>query len=112
MCITHKKNKNFLSWRDIMVNTQIYLVEDPLISIDLTKEEFDEIYKEILDTLIGDSNSYKTCIEYYFIVNPLRNDTLKFIDSNKKTEFYEIGINNKTHCDINNIHNGTYEIDI
>lgn len=102
------KNKKFLSWCDIMKNNQICLVEDPLISIDLMKEEFDDIYKEILETITGDANLPQTCIEYYFLINPLRNDTLRFIDCVKKTEFYDIGVNNKTHCDINHIHNGTY----
>ena len=72
------------------------------------KNDFGDIYKEILDTLIGDSLNYETCIENYFYINPLRNDTLKFIDDAKKNDFYSIGITNNSQCDIKNIHDGTY----
>jgi hypothetical protein len=108
----YKKNAKMLLWTDIMRNKQIDLIEDPLIQMDLMKEEFYDLYKDILDTLIGDPLQYETCVEYYFMVNPLRNDSLKFIDHLKKTEFYAIGINNNTHCHIKYIHDGSYKKNI
>ena len=46
-------------------------------------------------------------IDYYFDIHPLRNNVLVFKNDDKKWEFYQIGIKQKSVTDLNKIQEGT-----
>ena len=79
-------NKKYHSWEDIQENSHIFYIEDPILSIEVTKDIFFESYEEILKTftheLINEDNllDLSKSMDYYFEKNPLRPNTLIFKD--------------------------------
>jgi len=84
--------KRYTSWNTISKNKSIEFIQDPILNIELFKQDFEETYKIILETLIADNKFIDTSIEYFFEIHPLRNNVLIFRNDEKKSEFYEIGI--------------------
>jgi len=100
------------SWQDIKNNKQIDSIEDPVLSFELGKEEFEEQYELILAKLNCDKDEYgkiikEHTIEYYFDIHPLRKNVLIFKDEDKKWEFYDIGLKQKSVTDLTKIYHGT-----
>lgn len=85
---------------------KITCVQDPLIEIDLPKDQFNEIYKVILDELEGQNDEYESYVDYYFTINPIRSFVLSFKGEKEKTEFYEIGLKKKSVLSLKEIHEG------
>ena len=108
-------HKKYHSWEDIQKNPNICYIEDPILTIEVTKEIFFDSYEEILKTftheLINEDNllDLSKSMDYYFEKNPLRPNTLIFKDENKKIEFYNIGLEMNSVVDLSNIHEGTYK---
>lgn len=84
--------KRYTSWNTISNNKSIEFIEDPILSMELFKKDFEETYEKILNTLTADNNYLDTSVEYYFELHPLRKNVLVFRNDEKKFEFYEIGI--------------------
>ena len=42
------KLNGYSTWSDIMKNKKITDIQDPVLEMEMTKQEFDDIYKEIL----------------------------------------------------------------
>lgn len=100
--------RKYTSWSDIKKSKSIEFIEDPLTSMELFKIDFEETYKEILDTLKADNYYIDTCIEYYFDIHPLRKNCLIFKDDDKKNEFYELGIELDCVPSLKSVNDGTY----
>ena len=83
----------YKKWSDIMNITKITCVQDPLIEIDLPKEQFEEIYKSILDELEGQNNDYESYVDYYFTINPIKPFVLK--EKKKKMNFMILDLKKK-----------------
>jgi len=86
------KNKKYTSWNMIKKNKKIQFIQDPILDIEITKNYFGEIYGKMVKKLKV-SNNVKTSIEYYLEQHPKKNNTLIFINKDKKNEFYELGMN-------------------
>lgn len=84
--------KKYTSWNTISFNKSIEFVEDPILNMELIKSDFEETYKNILETLTAEEGYLDTTIEYYFELHPLRKNVLIFRNDEKKNEFYDIGI--------------------
>lgn len=100
------------SWLDIKSSKQIDSIEDPVLSFEISKDDFEEQYELILAKLNcqKDENGNlikEQTIDYYFDIHPLRNNVLVFKNDDKKWEFYQIGIKQKSVTDLNKIQEGT-----
>ena len=102
----------YTSWNTIKKSTSIQLIEDPMLSIEINKADFEDTYKSILETFDENieniSENYTSSMDYYFTKHPLRNYTLIFKDDKVKNQFYDIGTKLNTNTDYDNILNGTY----
>jgi len=83
---------NYTSWKIISNNKYIEFIEDPIINMELYKKDFEETYKNIIETLINEKGYLDTTVEYYFELHPLRKNVLIFRNDEKKGEFYDIGL--------------------
>ena len=101
----------YTSWKKLKKNKNIQHIQDPILSIYLSKEHFEDSYKIILNKLTAEPYCIDSTIEYYFEVNPLKKDTLIFKDENKKLEFYELGIETKSITPFDKICDGTQNED-
>ena len=96
----------YKKWSQIMNINKITCGQDPLIEIDLPKEQFNEIYKVILDELEGQNDDYESYVDYYFTINPIRSFVLSFKGEKEKTEFYNIGLKKESVLSLKEIHEG------
>lgn len=101
----------YTSWKEVKNNKNIEFIEDPILSIDLSKEHFEDSYKSILDKLTAEPYCIDTTIEYYFEISPIKKNVLIFKDEKKKLEFYEIGIETNSITHIDRICDGTQNDD-
>ena len=76
------------------------------MEFDLPKEQFNEIYKVILDELEGQNDDYESYVDYYFTINPIRSFVLSFKGEKEKTEFYDIGLKKESVLSLKEIHEG------
>ena len=100
------------SWQDIKNSKQIDSIEDPVLSFEINKYDFEEQYELILAKLNcqKDENGNlikEQTIDYYFDIHPLRNNVLTFKNEDKKWEFYQIEKKKKSVTDLNKIQEGT-----
>jgi len=100
--------KRYTSWDTISKNNSIEFIQDPILNIELFKQDFEETYKKIVETLIADNNFIDTSIEYFFELHPLRKNVLIFRNDEKKSDFYEIGIDLNCVEPLKNIKEGTH----
>jgi hypothetical protein len=84
-------NNKLNSWKDIKNDDNIEFIEDVILSIDLSKNCFEDNYKNILNKLNGKYNITKT-INYYFMKDTKKKNVLVFINKEKKNEFYKLGL--------------------
>ena len=96
----------YKKWSEIMKIKKITLVQDPLIEIDLPKEEFNKIYSDILLELEGQNNEYESYVDYYFTINPIKEFVLSFKGEKEKNEFYDIGLKKESVLTLKEIHEG------
>ena len=82
---------SYTSWSKVSVNKSIEFIEDPILNMELFKTDFEDSYKEILNTLTAEQGYLDTAVEYYFERHPLRKNVLVFRNEDKKCEFYDIG---------------------
>jgi hypothetical protein len=99
--------KKYTSWNTISKNKSIEFVQDPILNMELFKKDFEETYEKILNTLIADNDYLDTSIEYFFELHPLRKNVLVFRNDEKKSEFYDIGIELDCVEPLKNIKEGT-----
>lgn len=90
------------SWSQVKKNKKIKFIQDPILNIKITKEYFEDVYKNILNKIDGNPENLKNSIEYYFYIDPLKSNTILFIDDDKKVEFYELGMKPFYHYTISN----------
>ena len=102
--------KKYTTWKTISTNKSIEFVEDPVINMELYKLDFEETYKNILETLTAELGYLDTTIEYYFELHPLRKNVLVFRNDEKKTEFYDIGIELNCVAPLKKIQEGTQNL--
>jgi len=98
--------KKYTSWNTIANNKSIEFIEDPIVNMELYKIDFEKTYKLILETLTAEKGYLDTSIEYYFERHPLRKNVLVFRNDEKKTEFYDIGVELNCVCSIDKIKEG------
>jgi len=100
------KNISYSTWNDIMKNRKIVDIQDPIIEMDINKQEFEDIYKEIVCELQGNDGYYESYVDYYFTINPVKSYVLSFKSEKLKTEFYNIGLEKKSVISLVEIHEG------
>tara|TARA_Y100000389_G_C17460506_1_gene521335 strand:- start:2236 stop:2607 length:372 start_codon:yes stop_codon:yes gene_type:complete len=96
----------YSTWNDIMKNRKIVDIQDPIIEMDINKQEFEDIYKEIVCELQGNDGYYESYVDYYFTINPVKSYVLSFKNEKLKTEFYNIGLEKKSVISLVEIHEG------
>ena len=99
--------RKYTSWLQVKKNKNIEFIQDPVLSIELSKDDFEEIYLEICKTLTAEEGYLDTTIEYFFEINPLRKNYLIFHNEEKKNEFYDIGLELNCVTSLDKIHSGT-----
>tara|TARA_Y100000992_G_C21270581_1_gene496585 strand:+ start:574 stop:885 length:312 start_codon:yes stop_codon:yes gene_type:complete len=99
--------KKYTSWNTISSNKLIEFIEDPILNMELFKSDFEETYKDILETLTAEKGYLDTTVEYYFELHPLRKNVLVFRNDEKKNEFYDIGIELECIVPLKKIQEGT-----
>lgn len=104
--VNNVKMTGYSTWSDIMKNTKISDIQDPIMEMELNKYEFEKIYKEIVCELEGNDDCYESYIDYYFVVNPVKSYVLSFKNETRKTEFYDIGLEKKSVLSLNEVHEG------
>ena len=100
------------SWNDIKNNKLIDSIEDPVLSFEIGKVEFEEQYEGIVNRINCEKDAEgkfipKKTMDYYFDIHPLRRNVLIFKNEDKKWEFYEIGIKLNSVTDLTKIYDGT-----
>lgn len=96
----------YSTWNDIMKNRKIVDIQDPIIEMDINKQEFEDIYKEIVCELQGNDGYYESYVDYYFTINPVKSYVLSFKNEKLKTEFYSIGLEKKSVLSLIEVHEG------
>tara|TARA_B110000037_G_C17077062_1_gene488346 strand:+ start:717 stop:1145 length:429 start_codon:yes stop_codon:yes gene_type:complete len=94
--IKNIKMMHYSTWNDIMKNTKITDIQDPIIEMELNKYDFENIYKEIVCELQGKDDCYESYIDYYFTTNPVKSYVLSFKNETRKKDFYNIGLEKKS----------------
>jgi len=100
------KLKGYSTWKDVMNNKKITDIQDPIIEMEIDKCEFEIMYKEIVCELQGNDDVFESYIDYYFTTNPIKSYVLSFKDDKKKTEFYDIGLKNKSVLSLTEVQEG------
>ena len=98
--------RKLTTWKDVMKNSKICCIQDPLIEIDLDKNEFNEMYMEIVCELEGQEDLDESYVEYYFNINPIKTFVLTFKGEKEKSEFYDIGLKKKSVLTLKEVHEG------
>jgi hypothetical protein len=103
-----KKNnsRSYSTWNDIMKSKKITSIQDPIVEMEIDKEEFEKIYKEIVEELQGNGDVLESYIDYYFTINPLKSYVLSFRSEKEKNEFYDIGLKKDSVLSLVEIHEG------
>ena len=96
----------YSTWDDIMKSKRIYDIQDPLIDMELSKDEFGKMYEEIVATIQGVDGCLESYMDYYFVVNPVRSFVLSFRGEKEKSEFYNIGLEKKCVLTLTEVHEG------
>ena len=100
------KIKGCSTWNDIMKNKKITDIQDPILEMEIDKYEFEIMYKEIVCELQGNDDVFESYIDYYFTTNPMKSYVLSFKGEKEKTEFYDIGLKNKSVLSLMEVHEG------
>ena len=82
----------YSTWNDIMKNTKITDIQDPMLEMEISKCEFEKIYRDVLDELQGNDECEESYIDYYFTKNPTKSYVLSFKGDKERNAFYEIGL--------------------
>ena len=98
--------RGYTTWNDVMKSKQITSIQDPILEMEIEKEDFDKMYKEIVEELQGNDDVLESYIDYYFIINPLKSYALSFRSEKEKTEFYDIGLKKDSVLSLVEIHEG------
>ena len=85
--------KGYSTWKDIMNNSQITDIQDPVLEMEVDKYEFEDMYSDIVFELQGNDDVLESYTDYYFTVNPMKSYVLSFKSQKEKDEFYDIGLN-------------------
>ena len=105
------KMTGYSTWNDIMKNTKITDIQDPIMEMELNKHDFENIYKEIICELQGNDGYYESYIDYYFTINPLKSYVLSFKSEKQKAEFYNIGLEKKSVLSLIEVQEGEEKTD-
>ena len=98
--------KGYSTGSDVMRNNKITDIQDPVLEMEINKQEFDDIYKEILYELEGNDDVFESYIDYYFTINPMKSYVLSFRGEKEKNEFYDIGLKKESVLSLVEIHEG------
>lgn len=102
------KSKGYSTWKDIMSNSQITDIQDPVLEMEVSKYDFEDMYSDIVCELEG-KNALKSYVDYYFIVNPMKSYVLSFKSEKEKNAFYDIGLNKKCVASLTEVCEGETE---
>lgn len=101
----------YSTWDDIFKNKKIYDIQDPIIDMELSKDEFGQIYADIVAEIQGADSYLESYMDYYFVVNPVRSYVLSFRGEKEKSEFYNIGLEKKSVLSLTEVHEGEDKLD-
>ena len=87
------KLKGYSTWNDVMNNSKITDIQDPVLEMEIDKYEFEQMYGNIVCELQGNDDVLESYTDYYFTVNPMKSYVLSFKSQKEKDEFYDIGLN-------------------
>lgn len=98
--------RGYSTWNDVMKSNKITAIQDPILEMEIEKEDFDKMYKDIVVELQGNDDVLESYIDYYFTNNPLKSYVLSFRSEKEKTEFYDIGLKKDSVLSLVEIHEG------
>lgn len=101
----------YSTWSDVMKNSKITDIQDPVLEMEIDKHEFANMYKDIVDEIQGIDDTYESYIDYYFVVNPMKSYALSFRSEKEKNAFYDIGLSKKCVVSLTEVCEGETEID-
>lgn len=58
--------EGYSTWNDVMKSKKITSIQDPILEMDIEKEDFNKIYKDIVVELQGNDDVLESYIDYYF----------------------------------------------
>ena len=91
------KLNGYSTWSDVMKNNKITDIQDPVLEMELDKQEFDDIYKEVLYELQGNDDVLESYV-------------LSFRGEKEKNEFYDIGLKKESVLSLVEIHEGEIRV--
>jgi|TARA_B110000008_G_C16872477_1_gene525364 hypothetical protein len=100
------KLKGYSTWNDVMKNSKITDIQDPVLEMEISKQDFEDMYREIVSELQGNDDVLESYIDYYFTINPMKRYVLSFRGEKEKSEFYDIGLRQKSVLSLTEIHEG------
>ena len=101
--------KGYSTWKDIMNNSQITDIQDPVLEMEVDKYEFEDMYSYIVCELQGNDDVLESYIDYYFTVNPMKSYVLSFRSQKEKDEFYDIGLDKECVASLTEVCEGETE---
>lgn len=101
--------KGYSTWKDIMNNSQITDIQDPVLEMEVDKYEFEDMYSDIVCELQGNDDVLESYIDYYFTVNPMKSYVLSFRSQKEKDEFYDIGLDKECVASLTEVCEGETE---
>ena len=104
------KLQGYSTWKDVMNNRKITDIQDPLLEMEVSKQDFEDMYREIVSELQGNDDVLESYIDYYFTINPMKCYALSFRGDKEKNEFYEIGLKQQSVLSLKEIHEGENKI--
>ena len=102
-------SKCYSTWKDIMNNSQITDIQDPVLEMEVDKYEFEDMYSDIVCELQGNDDVLESYIDYYFTVNPMKSYVLSFRSQKEKDEFYDIGLDKECVASLTEVCEGESE---
>ncbi len=81
-------NQNFsITWEMALKDNNIETLEDPLVNTIITKEEYNKLYGEVLNSLNGDTMS--DYIDFFYQPTPIRTTHWVFVDKDAREDFID-----------------------
>ena len=59
------KLKGYSTWKDVMNNSKITDIQDPLLEMEVGKQDFEDMYREIVSELQGSDDVLESYIDYF-----------------------------------------------
>ena len=92
------------TWDDVRKDDSIELIEHPIFSTLIPKNEFYEEFSKVLNLLDGETMT--DYVDFFFQKDVINKSNLKFVGENEKMDFYDWAVDEGCIAELKEIHQG------